>query len=335
MPGTSSSYASSSSELLMPRWTVLIIALYTFLFVWFFVCTLIVGVSLVKVHTNRYLYLDSCQEPLHVPREGLVLKPATTKGEFSIDTAQFLIDCVSRTKMAYCDKACPPPNGFAKVACIKPEGECALAIAYASDDSLVLAFRGSATLNDWVQDFVGARKQVQWPPHNEQQAKAHLGFVNMFKLVRHQVQALFASESRGKHVFIGGHSLGSALASLSAVELLLGPYSPNTITLYTFGAPRPGNREFASLVDSSIIDAHRVVNNADLATALPPAAFSIRRPGDTSVQDPVFEHVGSPTYFNLNRGNDILNHDWYFEGLFDKLVLLDCSVSRGSRHGTE
>ena len=49
-------------------------------------------------------------------------------------------------------------------------------------------------------------------------------------------------------ILITGHSLGGALAVLSALDIKKELMFNETISLYTFGAPRVGNDEFSDHV---------------------------------------------------------------------------------------
>lgn len=67
----------------------------------------------------------------------------------------------------------------------------------------------------------------------------------------------------GYPVVVTGHSLGGALATLAAVDVTLNrPHVP--VDLYTFGAPRIGNKAFAQWFDAQIQDSIRLVNNSDV-----------------------------------------------------------------------
>ena len=65
----------------------------------------------------------------------------------------------------------------------------------------------------------------------------------------------------GCPLWISGHSLGAALATLTADRF------PKVRSLYTFGSPRVGDREFA---ENFTVEAHRFVNGNDIISRLPP-----------------------------------------------------------------
>ena len=78
------------------------------------------------------------------------------------------------------------------------------------------------------------------------------------------------------HVFVTGHSLGGALATLFACELgrsARGPAAARrrdvTVTMYNFGSPRVGDGAFCDAYNAFVPDSVRVVNRADLVPTLP------------------------------------------------------------------
>ena len=67
-------------------------------------------------------------------------------------------------------------------------------------------------------------------------------------------------EAQGIKIWVTGHSLGAALATLAADRLL------DVQGLYTFGSPRVGDQEFQSRFQ---LKAFRVVNGNDIVTSMP------------------------------------------------------------------
>jgi len=86
-----------------------------------------------------------------------------------------------------------------------------------------------------------------------------------------------------RRVWITGHSLGAAMATIIAVRLAQQPSTADKITLFTYGSPRVGNKDMAKLIDSCGITHHRFVNNADIVTRVP------TRP---------YKHCGNLVYMN-------------------------------------
>lgn len=75
----------------------------------------------------------------------------------------------------------------------------------------------------------------------------------------------------GYTVVFTGHSLGGALALHAATDVYLsGDRSADKISLYTFGQPRVGNKEFDMALNKKVKDAYRVVHWADLVPHVPP-----------------------------------------------------------------
>ena len=77
-------------------------------------------------------------------------------------------------------------------------------------------------------------------------------------------------------VFFTGHSLGAALATLAAARRLP-QYPPKAV--YTFGSPRVGNSDFVASLGSIGTIIHRVVDDEDIVTTLPPEKLGFEHAG--------------------------------------------------------
>ncbi len=72
-----------------------------------------------------------------------------------------------------------------------------------------------------------------------------------------------------KPLFITGHSLGGALATIAAKKI---SHEGGIAACYTFGSPRVGNDEWIAHIKAPI---YRLVNAADCVPMLPPDGVSI------------------------------------------------------------
>lgn len=86
-----------------------------------------------------------------------------------------------------------------------------------------------------------------------------------------------------QRIWVTGHSLGAALATLATARLQMANNIP-VQGLITFGQPRTGNKEFAKAFDRALAGrVYRFVNNTDLVTRVPPAK--------------AYYHIGRRIYF--------------------------------------
>ncbi|CAM9555140.1 unnamed protein product [Pylaiella littoralis] len=106
--------------------------------------------------------------------------------------------------------------------------------------------------------------------------KVHAGFKKAYNSVKETLAAVVGSAIDGKpeewHVYVTGHSLGGALATLAALDHMR-RYPNANVTMYNFGSPRVGNRAFAQLYDSYVGDSFRIVNNLDAVARMPRATM--------------------------------------------------------------
>uniref|UniRef100_A0A7E4W0Y4 Lipase_3 domain-containing protein n=1 Tax=Panagrellus redivivus TaxID=6233 RepID=A0A7E4W0Y4_PANRE len=72
-------------------------------------------------------------------------------------------------------------------------------------------------------------------------------------------------------IWVTGHSLGAAMASLAAGDIVKLGYSNNAVVkLVTFGQPRTGDSDYAAAHDLLLPDSYRVVHAHDIVPHLPP-----------------------------------------------------------------
>lgn len=129
-------------------------------------------------------------------------------------------------------------------------------------NDIVIVFRGTeptelsdvaADLNIWPDEAFNGVGLV----HNGFQEELN-------KLWKGIESSLKIMKTDGKNLYIAGHSLGGAMATLCASRML-----DNVTALYTYGSPRVGNLEFVNHLQRSKLNHYRHVNNNDIVTAVP------------------------------------------------------------------
>jgi hypothetical protein len=201
--------------------------------------------------------------------------------------------CAEFSRLAYCDYArvlapCLSSIGFGLIA--EPFDRAGTqAFLAGGPDFAVLAFRGSDDLRAWMTNV--NILPVPWRGGG----RAHAGFAAALDAVRPELEAALAAVSG--HLLVTGHSLGGALAALAAS---LRPEAD----LYSYGAPRVGDRDFRAAMERRRGGARRYVNHRDIVCRVPPAPLGYR-------------HVGAP--YAIDRAGNVAPGEPEDPGLGDLL----------------
>lgn len=152
--------------------------------------------------------------------------------------------------------------GFARHRCFGADGTQAFAAA--DDRTVVVAFRGT---NSEIADFVA---DLDLPKVPGPAGLVHRGFLRALNAVWDRVhQAITVFRDQEQRVFLTGHSLGAALATLATARLEFDT-TCRTAGLYTFGSPRVGDRRFQRASDAQFGQrTFRFANYRDLVTRVP------------------------------------------------------------------
>lgn len=151
-------------------------------------------------------------------------------------------------------------EGFSHIHIFERAGTEAF-LAKRQPDGCVLAFRGTepASFRDWLSD-------IRCLPVGGPVGNVHRGFRAAFEQIRLAVFDRLC-ECVGVPIYLTGHSLGAALATLCAAEML--NRGIDVAGLCTFGSPRVGDRHFATFVRRNVGDLRRYVNCTDVVTRVP------------------------------------------------------------------
>lgn len=141
------------------------------------------------------------------------------------------------------------------------------AIFIDAGDYIILSFRGTEPerLHDLKIDL-----KANLIPCELLVGQLHEGFKEAFNHVRGEIeQEITQPQYSSKPLFITGHSLGGALATVATKYIT---HKGGIAACYTFGSPRVGNDDWINNIKTPI---HRVVNAADYVTMLPPGDVSV------------------------------------------------------------
>ncbi|KAE8134727.1 Alpha/Beta hydrolase protein [Aspergillus pseudotamarii] len=135
-----------------------------------------------------------------------------------------------------------------------------------SNKQIVLSFRGTRSIETWAANIQLAKEDVDELCDG---CKVHTGFWKSWESVATATldgvkKALQAYP--GFKLAVTGHSFGGAVGTIAATALR---NSGSKVELYTYGAPRVGNQEFADYVSGQGSN-FRVTHSNDIVPRLPP-----------------------------------------------------------------
>jgi triacylglycerol lipase len=127
------------------------------------------------------------------------------------------------------------------------------------EEMTVLSFRGTQSLENFLTDadtlFLA---EFPYP------GRVHSGFAKAIAGVWPEVRRILGGPTHSKPLWVTGHSLGGAMATLASVRLASEGYPLRAV--YTFGSPRVGDRFFRNAYR---LPYYRFVNENDLVPHLP------------------------------------------------------------------
>ena len=195
--------------------------------------------------------------------------------------------------------------GFPWVKLISKDGAECLVVKDRND--MWLAFRGTepSKMNDVMADLKIIRNSAKAG------GKVHSGFqeeVNdLWMDVLSELEHNDSLKIR-KDVYMTGHSLGAAMATIAATR-----YNP--LELFTFGSPRVGGARFTRNIKCRHL---RFQNNNDIVTRVPPVALGFRHHGELCYVNSLNERQPRPLWKNLFLG---VWRSWrqlkFFDGISD------------------
>jgi triacylglycerol lipase len=184
------------------------------------------------------------------------------------------------------DPALTIPDGYTLAGRIQSTAGMVFGYVATSDDGVMVAFRGTEHVSEWLSDF----EPVIAPGALVFANGVHAGFQAIYNSIRDNVIALTAKAiDTRQRLFITGHSLGAALATIFAIDaaraFIIQPEG------CVFASPRVGFPGFAMEFDVAVPSWSRVENHWDVVPHVPIS--------------PMFKHVGSAIRVNGNFTLDL------------------------------
>lgn len=128
------------------------------------------------------------------------------------------------------------------------------------DNFNVLVFRGTEKDGKDIWTDIKARY------YDTPEGKAHKGFAMAYESIRRDIEnelTILRDNKKAEQLFVAGHSLGGALATVATQNL---EEKFLVSACYTFGCPRVGNAEWSDKLKTPV---YRVVNGADGVPLVP------------------------------------------------------------------
>ncbi len=174
----------------------------------------------------------------------------------------------------------------------------------ASEKSNIIAFRGTQTQVEWWHNLQAVQQDYRDLRTQKLYGRVHRGYLT---IVRKQINSLLFEAVKKLNpelpCYVTGHSLGGAIATLAAFEIALNfPKIRQKLQLYTYAAPRIGDRNFAQAHSKMIPNSYRIVNLSDFVPLVPPITIQ------NQFTQANYAHVGQKWGFTSQFGDVLLNH---------------------------
>ncbi|KAI3936050.1 hypothetical protein MKW92_033225 [Papaver armeniacum] len=151
---------------------------------------------------------------------------------------------------------------------------------------IVVAFRGTATCLEWLENLRSTLTQIPNIASDvlfpyPQTPMVESGFLSLYTSsahkylslqneVREEISRLLQSYGdEPLSITVAGHSLGAALAALTAYDIKKAYQHAPSVSVISFGGPRVGNPSFRHEVEKNGIKILRIVNSTDIITKVP------------------------------------------------------------------
>ncbi|XP_068634725.1 phospholipase A(1) DAD1, chloroplastic-like [Aristolochia californica] len=196
---------------------------------------------------------------------------------------------------------------------------------------VVIAYRGTVTCLEWLENMRSILTQIPGCATSGCSPMVENGFWSLFtsgslkrpslcETVRDEVRRLLKRyKDEPISITVTGHSLGAALAVLTAYDITMTfRHQSLPVTVYSFAGPRVGNESFRLHVERHGSKILRIVNSQDVITKVPGIVL------DDDVESP--ERCRTKSYLPVKLLKSLLDTRWDYADVGEELRLstLDC-----------
>ncbi|KAL3516852.1 hypothetical protein ACH5RR_023754 [Cinchona calisaya] len=147
---------------------------------------------------------------------------------------------------------------------------------------VVISYRGTATCHEWLENF---RVTLTFLPNDMAPENCvpmvQSGFLSLYtssteshpslqQMVKEEIEQILQKYcDEPLSITITGHSLGAALATITAYDITNTFSHAPLVTVVSFGGPRVGDKTFRNQLEKNGAKVLRIVNSDDLITKVP------------------------------------------------------------------
>lgn len=231
---------------------------------------------------------------------------------FNVEVARFLADLIVRISRAVNEPFTEPHTLKNELLMYDSKKNPIFGVLWTNNSIAYIAFRGTMEPQEWMQNFTYRQTSFQnsnkikqqhalFLNNSENSPNIHSGFLDVYNNFRNDLIDKLG-QLKPTQVFIGGHSLGGAIATICGLDLKILGY--NTI-VYNFASPRVGDDKFCDLINKSNLPLYRIVNTSDIAPTFP---VSVSPNFDDPEKPFIYNHCGNAIYFTDNWKSIVNNH---------------------------
>lgn len=137
--------------------------------------------------------------------------------------------------------------------------------------AIFIGYRGSENIQNWISNLQ-VSKIFPYSNNGDENIALEKGFYNLFQSLKPNIYSAvnnLVNKYHTNQLFITGHSLGAALATINAFDVKYQNEPYQIFTLTTFGSPRVGNAAFVDAFSRYGISSIRVTHYYDIVPHVP------------------------------------------------------------------